>query len=423
MDQPHTNQGSARSLITVIWLAIVPPVILITIYFNFPAYAFTLDAAILPKYFYFIFALLLSPLIFLKVKGFASYLVSPIAVWAISFIVLNFLYLFTGVNDSIERVNLILSRIQTTGIIILLGFAFTKIHRSAYERIFVLLAVFLPLIIIVDFLYPGFFYSLDTPGAVLGRAAGPFINPNNASEVILLIFILACPLVSKKARTPLIMLSGIGVMLTFSRAAMGAWLLIFAYLLIRRQLCRVSALGALILVSVPLLFGGLESYLHKRSDLDQSIENIEERLSFLSKRRYEDDSGIERATVLRAGWEAFLKNPATGIGAGATMHESRDWPYQVSAHNQLVLLAAEYGISGVLIWCWLGFCLLRGRYFQEKDFQRLMVLFFLVMTPFTHNMFDMPFWLLTLMLVAHKPAAREIRNTVPVTNFVIRRNV
>jgi hypothetical protein len=421
MNWPHTNGHGAKNLLVVTWLAIVPPGILIALYLNLPFYVGTLNESILPKYFYFAFALLLSPLVFLKAKNFISYLISPIALWAISLIVLNCLYLLTESNATAVSSDLVMSRIQRIGIIILLGFAFTKVRRDMYEKIFVLLAVFVPCTVIADFLYPGIFYSADTPGIALGRAAAWYINSTNASEAILVIFILACPSVSKRYRSPLIILCGIGVMLTFSRAGMGAWLLIFAYLLIRGKLTRTSAIMALIVASIPLMSGGLDSYLHQRADLDQSIENIENRLSFLSKQRYADHSAIERAAVLEGGWKAFLNNPVTGIGAGKTMHESRDWPYKVSTHNQLILLAAEYGISGVLAWCWLGFCLMRGKYFQNKDFQRLMTLFFLMMTPFTHNMFDLPYWLLTFMLVAQQPARIAVRIPFPTANLYINR--
>ena len=310
-----------------------------------------------------------------------------------------------------------------TAMVVLLGFTFTRIRRDVYQNILVLLAVLLPCSIIVDFLYPGFFYSMDSASVVWGRAAATFINANNASEAILIVFILACPSVPKKYRSPLIMLCGLGVLLTFSRAAMATWLVIFAYLLIRRKVYRVSAVIALIVVSAPLLIGGMENYLRQRSDLDQSIENIENRLSFFSRRRLDDDSAIERAAVLQAGWEAFVRNPVTGIGAGVTMHESRAWPYHASTHNELAILAAEYGLPGVLAWCWLGICLMRGSYFQDKDFQKLMVVFFLVMTPFTHNMFDLPYWLLTFMLVARQPARTENATPVPVTGFAVKRNV
>jgi hypothetical protein len=369
MNGLHTNQQHGKNLLTAIWLTLVPAVILITLYLNLPVYASTLNPTILPKYFYFLFAVLLSPLIFLKAESFISHLVSPIALWAISLIVLNCVHLFANIDGPAQVSTIILGRIQLAGIMVLLGFAFTKVRRNVCERIFLLLAVFLSLANIVDFLFPGFFYPIDTLGVVVGRAAGTFINSNGAGEAILITFILACPSVPKKYRTPLIILCGIGVLVTFSRAAMGAWLALFAYLIIRDKLPRVSALTALVVLSIPLLLGGMESYLRQRSDLDHSIENLEDRLSFLSKRQFDDESAIDRAAVLRAGWEALPRSLVTGIGAGATLHHSSDWPYPVSAHNQLNFLGADYGIPFVLAWCWLGYCLMRGRYFQEKDYQ------------------------------------------------------
>jgi hypothetical protein len=121
MDRPNINQRHAGNLLVAIWLVIVPPAIVIAIYLNLPSYAFTVNAGILPKYFYFVFSLLLIPLVFLKVKNFTAYLVSPIAIWALALLALNCVHLLADVNGSAESHNRILSRIQTIGVIILLA--------------------------------------------------------------------------------------------------------------------------------------------------------------------------------------------------------------------------------------------------------------------------------------------------------------
>jgi O-antigen ligase len=74
----------------------------------------------------------------------------------------------------------------------------------------------------------------------------------------------------------------------------------------------------------------------------------------------------------------------------------------VGAHNQFVMLAADYGLFGIAMWASLIFILWHGEYFREKALQHSMCLLFILMTAFTHNMFDFPFWLLTFALASGK---------------------
>ena len=98
----------------------------------------------------------------------------------------------------------------------------------------------------------------------------------------------------------------------------------------------------------------------------------------------------------------------TGAGAGATdSGASRLWPHAVSTHNQLISLAAEYGIAGVALWVWLLALLVRGRYLRDRIMQTALILLFCMMTFFTHNMFDFPYWLLTFALLSERDHAQR----------------
>ncbi|MET0962985.1 MAG: hypothetical protein ABWY05_09235 [Noviherbaspirillum sp.] len=89
---------------------------------------------------------------------------------------------------------------------------------------------------------------------------------------------MACPLVHKRYRTPLILLAGAGVLLTFTRAAIASWVLIWLFLMLRRRLPAFSAIAALALLALPLAMGGLESSISKRNDFGAVLENVEHRL-------------------------------------------------------------------------------------------------------------------------------------------------
>jgi hypothetical protein len=399
---PYRRSGSRPLLST--WNAAVLAVVLVCIYLNFAVYAQVLKQSLLPKYFYFGFMFLLLPMLLPRAKAISAYLVSPFVLWALALLLLNLMHLLSDGEGMQSRLNqMLLTRIQTVIMVIMLGYVFSLVHASLYRWTFVFLAVLVPCIVITDFLFPGVVYSVDTVGSVVGRAAGTFINPNGACDGMLLIFLLACPVTPKRYRTPLLLLCGIGILLTFSRAGMMAWSLLWLYLLAYRRVSAVGALMVLALIVTPLAMGSLASYLNTRTELSAGISNLEQRLTFLSGKRMDDDSAQERLMVAEAGWKRFLSNPLTGIGAGATnVGFTTTWPYEVSTHNELMILAAEYGLAGIILWGWLGVMLWRGNYFQDRVMQRAGVLLFLVMTSFTHNMLEFPYWLLTFALLSQR---------------------
>lgn len=405
--QAGARLGRRNGRLLAAWTGLALPVILVCIYLHLPVFAYTLDKGLLPKLFYVGFIALVLPVLLTRLNAFLAYLTSPFVLWACALLTLNLLHLLSNDSNMNARSEaLVVFRMQAVAMVILLGFVFSRMRSSGWERVFVFLAVLLPVLVITDFLYPGLLYPVDTPGAVPGRAAGTFINPTIAGEAVLLAFLMACPLVAKRYRTPLILLAGIGVLLTFTRAAMLAWLILLVFLMAKRRLPAFSAVAALAVLALPLLMGGLESYISKRTDFTDALDNIQHRLLFFSQARLNDDSALEREAVLRAGWEAFSSNPLTGAGAGVTDGGySRLWAQPVSTHNQLVSLAAEYGIAGVVMWLWLLAVLVRGRYFEDRTMQAAVILLFCVMTFFTHNMFDFPYWLLTFSLLAQRDGA------------------
>lgn len=399
---PYRQSGSGRLLSA--WNAVALAVVLVCIYLNFPIYAQTLNQGLLPKYFYFGFMVLLLPMLLPRPKAISAYLVSPFVLWAMALLLLDLMHFLSSAEGMGSRLSQTqLTRMQTVIMVIILGYVFSLVRASVYQWTFVLLAVLVPCIVIADFLFPNVLYSIDMPGAVVGRAGGTFINPNGACDSMLLIFLLACPVAPKKYRTPLLLLCGIGILLTFSRAGMMAWSLLWLYLLAHRKVSGVGAVVVLALIATPLAMGSLASYLNTRTEFSGGITDLEQRLTFLSNKRLDDDSAQDRLKVAEAGWRKFLGSPLTGIGAGATnIGFTTTWPHSGSTHNELMILAAEYGLPGILLWAWLGVMLWRGDYFQDRVMQRAGALLFLLMTAFTHNMLELPYWLITFALLSQR---------------------
>ena len=291
-------------------------------------------------------------------------------------------HLMVALSDGDQsRASLIGTGIQYAVLAVLLGFACSMIRTTSYERIFPFLAVIIPAMVIVDFLNPGMFYSSGSEGTVLGRAAATFINPNKAGEAMLLTFLLAIPVLRPRYRALLLLLVGAGVILTFSRAAILGWMLLWLLLVLRKAVPKYTLAVPLMAIGCSTLVAGQLRELSRAGveDLAEGLGNILARLEFFQDQALDDDSALERAGVFEAGLDLFLENPIFGAGAGATDL----WSWRGSTHNQLVMLAAEYGVFGIALWVSLAVILWKGKYFQDKTYQLTVVVGFVFFSMFT----------------------------------------
>lgn len=417
---PAPGTGALGARFLAWYRPLVLAVALFVIYANLPIFAYIRQPALLPKYAFFGIFVLLAPLVWLRWRTLGRYLRSPFVLWAALLLLLNLVHLM-GLSPSTDlgdvylvddrldaRRALVLTRIQYVLFAVALGFAaWDQVPgtRKSWLAALVLLTLLVPGAVLLDFAQPGLLYPLDTPGAVLGRAAAMFINPNMAGEAILLVFLLGCSLTPPRWRGPLFLLCGAAIVTTFSRAAIVAWVLLLLFLSFRKTLPKSAlaiSLAALALAVASL--GAFESYLHGRAEFEGAAGNLASRLNFFSDVKFDDDSSEERAAVVRAGWQLFLQNPAFGAGAGATGF----WSMRASTHNQLLLLAAEYGLFGVGLWCWMVVLLWRGRFFEDRALQFAVAGLFAFMSMFTHLMLDSAsYWLATFALVSARPGAYE----------------
>ena len=390
------------------------------IFSNLPIYAYILNPGMLPKYAYFSLFFLMAPLVFMRSRSLGAYLTSPFVLWATLLLVLNLIHLMgfsvaadwgdvSVFDNQIQaRRALIATRAQYIVFAIFLGFVVYTAPKKSWLFTLVVLTILLPCAVIFDFAQPGTLYSLDTEGAVLGRAAAMFINPTMAGEAILLVFLLACAVTSTKYRVPLFLLCGAGTLATFSRSSIIGWVLLLPILVYKRSLPKSTIITTALGLGLCLLFvGAFENYLNSRQELDAASSNILSRLDFFSSYKFDDDSSEERADVIRAGWELFLQDPVFGAGAGATQF----WSQRGSTHNQLLLFAAEYGLFGVGLWVWLLVILWNGRFFEDRGLQLAMVFLFAFMSMFTHQMLDAAsYWLATFAAISvRRPGAGTAR--------------
>ncbi|MEZ5654179.1 MAG: O-antigen ligase family protein [Burkholderiaceae bacterium] len=257
--------------------------------------------------------------------------------------------------------------------------------------------------VVIDFVVPHWFYPALADGAVPGRAGGIMISSTRAGEVLIVCSLLALPALTPARAMLLIALVGVGVLMTLSRGAMTIWLLFYLGLWANRTLPR-SALGLLILTGliVASSAGLLLAYLASTNPASD-IGDLAQRLGFLSGSVPTDDSAQERTMVLVDGLRLFADNPLFGAGVAATS----EWAHEVGTHNQLVMMAAEYGLLGALGWLGLiGFCL-SGSYFAKPSNHWIAAAVVVLFSMLTHGMLDYPFWIAALMLLAIRRPAHE----------------
>ena len=392
-------------------------------YANLPIYLYVLDAGFLPKFIYFgIFAFIV-PLMLLRWQALRHYLVSPFALWALLLFLLNMIHLaafhasadvggaaFIDMHAEARR-SMIATRAQYILFALFLGFVAAISPARMYLRIMIILMVSVPCAVIVDFASPGLLYPVDLTGAVLGRAAAMFINPNLAGEAMLHILVLGFAVLGRRYRMPLFLLAGIAILTTFSRAAIIAWLVLLGLFIYKKTLPKSACISLGIALTILLVFiGSFESYISSRDEFEDAANNILSRLNFFSSFTFDDDSSEERADVIQAGWDLFLQNPLFGAGAGATHF----WRHRGSTHNQLLLLAAEYGVFGILLWGWMLIMLCQSLFFSDRGLRYAMAFLFAFMSLFTHQMLDAAsYWLATFALVCATPGSAPASASIP----------
>jgi O-antigen ligase len=97
----------------------------------------------------------------------------------------------------------------------------------------------------------------------------------------------------------------------------------------------------------------------------------------------DDSSTLDRSDVLAAGWQAFLDSPILGNGLGYTF----EWLQPESTHNMYVLMLAEQGVLGTLLYVSLLGALLAW----SRGVFRVVAVLIAVAAFFTHDQLDQPY--------------------------------
>jgi hypothetical protein len=383
---------------------------LIITYLDLANYLYVVSFGVfIPKYIYYALVLAIVPIIILKFDSIASFLHGRYVIWATAMVSLNLVHwAVLGVQGAVAEANLTLTRLQFFVFSIFIGFLISQVRIRMLGHMFVFLALILVALQVFDFFLPGILISQDTEGLVSGRASSTLMNSNKAAESLLLLTVLGMAALSRTWRFVLLIVVFPGILLTFSRSGILAWSIIAVAGVWFNIYSRMAYLSATIIILGLLGIGvGLIDYILSYVDISGS-DNILQRVMFFTTLDTSDDSTLERAEVARHAFDSFLLHPVFGNGSGYTHYWSG---FSQAPHNQHLLLLAEYGIVGYAMFFWIIVILFKGRgYFLKLNSPGMWMfgfLAFVIFTPFTHNMFDNLYWLVSIFIFSQTALGRR----------------
>lgn len=242
-------------------------------------------------------------------------------------------------------------------------------------------------------------YDISHPfifSPILGRAGGLYVNPNISALALVFGLIVTIDVVPSKWRAIYVVVVGLGVALTLSRAGVLLWGMVSFFLVVRR---RVE--WRRLAVTVAMVSLGLWMWLIIGGHLEQVIEAVGgirnlplDRLTMTAAAG--DVSARTRHEVAWAAARLFEKNPIIGAGLGATS----EWALPVSAHNMYLRLAAELGVAGVVLFPALGIAAGLAAKGGHRFTSHLYAVAWFVAGMFSHNLLEERPELVTLAIVA-----------------------
>ncbi len=306
---------------------------------NLPDYLFTAPIIpVVPLIWIGLFAILSIP--FIKK---AANLPKPLLIWMIFYIFISALSLMTVSSDEISFTDF-RAKVLSVLFIVLMYAIFQQ--KSISHVKYTILAVVLMSVgnNIIELLNPRIFSELN-----VGRPAGFYIDPNQTGCALMLGMLLSITIIKKPYRWMLVLVAGIGIMSTFSRAAIMGWVICTIMLIVgrvlgdnRQKIIVPAAILIFFLISINPLTTLTEYF---KGDTTGANWDIVNRLEEFQNPSLSEDSAVARQTVAAGAWLSFGNHPFWGNGLAST----RKWSVaDVSTHNQYLYFMADHGIIGVI---------------------------------------------------------------------------
>jgi O-antigen ligase len=401
---------------------------------NWPTYQYSIRGGIIPLAFYVVPMILSIPIIFAQPGVALRYFREPLVWWFLAFVVSGLVWLLLAQDFIEEASQQWRLRLLAFGIFYAIAILTTSVNRRFIAVVIIACVVIATLANWVDVLRPYRFIPKGIEGAHTGRGAGLFINPNVAGSFIAMATIVALPFVAMRLRAAVLVLALVGIAPTFSRSAfLYAGLLLVAPLVLK-LVNRTQAVLLVVMVSVLIIATAASYDLLMSSSDDAQLHNVARRLEwFQGVDESERENAVEgRIYGAQQAWRLFLEQPVVGSGIGITTMEM---VVGEGPHNMYLMLAAEQGFFGLLLYVSLIGLVARGgvqlartaldRVGHETGQAMILFAMFLFLYGFfSHNVFEeaQGMFVLAFLVAAASTASRSVPSTTALTtDFQARR--
>lgn len=342
-------------------------------------------------------------LLVLTLKHWRRYLSLSYFHWVIALALVYFwtlLRLKYFLQDSTEvDISEAIDRIERLMLVPAFIIAIANSSKKTIEKLFFLAIFLVPIPIILGFIFPDLFYSSSA-----NRAAGTFGNANQASEAVLLWFLVVSQRLPRTLIIPVYILVGVAVVLTFSRSGMMAWVLTGACLLYFRQISRLLLiLPILAILFYSTLLLNTEKWLSNYIDNDNHVTDLIERIDVFGKlgsgsvEDIDDGSATSREDIARHTLEEIINNPILGYGYDVERNLG------LNSHNMPLQLWYTFGLPGLILYIWLAILLFKaGRQSGYGNISPFLVLF-LWFSLFDHAHTTENSWLIVYAFLLRRP--------------------
>lgn len=345
------------------------------IYLNVPVYCSNVGECSWSKY----LLLLLVPLSIImtifKIRNFTNlniYLVfyySMLCLFAMaSYSIFGDIYSLTTLSGYTESFIII--------ILFSLFFRFSYLNNFNAHNIILISTLLAVIFNVVDLIKPAEFFQKIEGFNV--RAAGYYINSNNAALAIVIGMVLTIKQIRPSYRIIYAFICLLGILTTFSRGGLLAWLILFGILLSKGIISRLK--GTLLLLSLIFTVTLVPKLIDYLSNFNDEIYLLADRLDFFSGEASSSDfTDDARFELINNSIALFIENPVLGNGSKALLR----YGYNQLSHNQFLAFLVDYGIFSFLI-----YLLFIGLLYIKLPSHREFMIVLIISSFFSHNIFD-----------------------------------
>jgi O-antigen ligase len=289
---------------------------------------------------------------------------SPLTLWCFGYLWISLVWFFFSLQDEGAWGEV---RLRILAIIELVVFAVILSYPAALQLMRRLLVVGVLCGVALNV------YELFVPGTfseVFGRSAGLYRNPNLSGEALLVGMILSTTVLRSRYRTLFVLVTGLGILTTLSRANILAWglavagFIIFGHL--RGKDLVLSLLGTFS-VGLVLFLPRVDQFLTAWERAGLFNRDVLQRLEwFTDPFGVSDHSSWSRAQVAKEAWDKFAQAPFFGYGIGSSNHA------YIEPHNQYLAFMLDHGLIGALI---LPLLLVAVSWGAQGEFRKIALIF------------------------------------------------